>query len=236
MADYTINNIYQGGYSSFNPTYGSVFSGYHVPAGDFALTTDPRNANILQEVSTKLSTGLKHMEVEGLQPEIIDSIPKQYLKEANRVAKLVGAELTMHGPLVEASGITKNGFSESNRAAAERQMISAVEKAHILNPNGNSPITFHSSAILPGPEIEKTKTGTEIKGMYVINENTGRIDQILAKEKKFFPGEETSIKKELERINEEQWRSSLSHLAFNTARSAEGLKFGKADIDRKSVV
>ena len=115
MADYTINNVYQGGYSSFKPSYGDVFTGYHVAAGDFALTTDPRNANIIQEVSTKLSTGLKHMEVEGIQQEILDSIPKQHLKEANRIAKLVGAELTMHGPLVEASGISKEGFSESNR-------------------------------------------------------------------------------------------------------------------------
>jgi len=235
----TIKNIYQGGYSSFNPTYGSVFSGYHVAAGDFGLTTLPSTANIIQEVSTKLSTGLKNIEVEGLQPEILESIPKQHLKEANRVAKLVGAELTMHGPLVEASGITKSGFSESNRVAAERQMFSAVEKAHILNPNGNSPITFHSSAILPGPEIEKTKNGVEIKGMYVINETTGRLDQISAKEKKFFPGEGTDIKEELKRINEEQWQSGLSHLAYNAGRSAEVLKFGKAaltaDYEKKNL-
>ena len=226
MTDYTINNIYQGGYSSFKPSYGDVFTGYHVAAGNFALTTDPRNANIIQEVSTKLSTGLKHMEVEGIQQEILDSIPKQHLKEANRIAKLVGAELTMHGPLVEASGISKEGFSESNREAAERQMFSAVEKAHILNPNGNAPITFHSSAILPGPEVEKTKTGKEVRGMYIINENTGNINRISAKEK-FFHGEEgKNIKKELERMNEEQWQSSLSHLAFNTNRVADVSQFG----------
>ncbi len=226
MTDYTINNIYQGGYSSFKPSYGDVFTGYHVAAGNFALTTDPRNANIIQEVSTKLSTGLKHMEVEGIQQEILDSIPKQHLKEANRIAKLVGAELTMHGPLVEASGISKEGFSESNREAAERQMFSAVEKAHILNPNGNAPITFHSSAILPGPEVEKVGDKKEVRGMLIINENTGNINRISAKEK-FFHGEEgKNIKKELDRMNEEQWQNSLSHLAFNTSKSAEVSQFG----------
>lgn len=167
------------------------------------------------------------MEVEGIQQEILDSIPKQHLKEANRIAKLVGAELTMHGPLVEASGITDKGFSESNRTAAERQMFSAVEKAHILNPSGNAPITFHSSAILPGPEVEKTKDGKEIRGMLIINESTGNINRISAKEK-FFPGEEgkPDVKRELERMNEEQWQSSLSHLAFNTSKSEEVSKFG----------
>ena len=47
---YTIENIYQGGYSSFSPT---PISGY-INMGTLGVTTDPRNANVLQEVSNKL--------------------------------------------------------------------------------------------------------------------------------------------------------------------------------------
>ncbi|MDZ4226657.1 MAG: hypothetical protein U1B79_00945, partial [Candidatus Pacearchaeota archaeon] len=57
---YTISNIYQGGYSTMVPSY----SGY-ITAGSLGMTTDPRTANIIQEVSSKLSSGVKNIEVEG---------------------------------------------------------------------------------------------------------------------------------------------------------------------------
>ena len=45
--DYTISGIYQGGYSSLNPSYGSVFTGYRASAGSIGLAIDPRTANVL---------------------------------------------------------------------------------------------------------------------------------------------------------------------------------------------
>ena len=81
MGDYKISDIYQGGDSSLNPSYGSVFTGYRTGAGELGLSTDPRTANILQEVSSKLSSGVKNIEVEAVSPEVFDAIPKQQLKD-----------------------------------------------------------------------------------------------------------------------------------------------------------
>ena len=220
---FKISTIYQGGYSSLDPekSYGYPFTGQHIPAGDFALTTDPRSANVLQEVSSKLSTGVKQIEVEGISPDVFESMPQQHLKEVNRLAKLTGISVSLHGPLIEASGMTKEGFNESNREAAERQMKSAIERAHELNPEGSSPVTFHSSAILPG-QI-KPKEG-EIQESIIINPETGSVNRISLRER-HFPGEEKpDIKKEIERRNEESWRSALTHLAYNTERAGEFTK------------
>ena len=89
---YAINDIYQGGYSSLSPSYGDIFTGYRVAAGSLGLATDPRTANVLQEVSSKLSTGLKQIELSTVSPEIFESIPKNQFKDINRLSKLTGIE------------------------------------------------------------------------------------------------------------------------------------------------
>ena len=218
---YTISNIYQGGYSSLDPDkgYGNLFSGYGVTAGSLGLTTDPRNANFLQEVTSKLSTGVKQIEVEGLSPEIFESVPKQHLKELNRLSKLTGIDISVHGPTIEPSGVTQQGFSEANREAAERQMNLAVERSHEINPDGSSPVTFHSSVILPG-EI-KPKGQKEVKEILIIDPETNNIKRIPITQKKFPGEEEVNVKKEVDRINEESWRSALTHLAYNTERAGQ---------------
>ena len=104
---YTISDIYQGGYSSLNPSQND-----YMTAGSFGMTTDPRSANILQEVSTKLSSGVKQIEIEAVSPEIFDSIPQQQLKEVNRLSKLTGINVSLHGPVMDVSGISQQGFSE----------------------------------------------------------------------------------------------------------------------------
>ena len=72
--DYTISDIYQGGYSSLKPNYGDVFTGYSASARGFGLATDPRTANILQEASSKLSTGAKQIEISTTPVHKGDSI------------------------------------------------------------------------------------------------------------------------------------------------------------------
>jgi len=210
--DYTINDIYQGGYSSLSPSYGDVFTGYMVKAGSLGLTTDPRTANVLQDVSTKLSTGVKQIELAAVSPEVFESIPKQHLKEINRLSKLTGVDVSVHAPVVEASGITREGFSESNRESAERQMNSAVERSHEVNPNGNIPVTFHSSAIIPQPVKEK---GKEIEEeAFAINSETGSISKIPLRKRKFPGEEELNIKNELKNINETQWSSEIRNMSY----------------------
>ncbi len=227
IGGYTLSSIYQGGYSSLKPTYGDVFTGYKVNAGGFGLTTDPRTANVLQDTSAKLASGVKHMEISAVTPEVFESIPKQHLKELNRLSKLTGVDISVHGPIVEASGLTqKEGFTETNRKAAERQMFSAVEKSHEINPDGNIPVTFHSSVMLPGKIGEKGKKAEE---MLIINKETGGINRIPIKEEKHFPGEERKkteteqdiIQKELNKVNEDSWLQNLSHLSYENERAGE---------------
>jgi sugar phosphate isomerase/epimerase len=212
MADYSISDIYQGGYSSLSPKYGSIFTGYRVNPATFGMTTDPRTANILQDVSTKLNVGAKHIEVSAVSPDIFESIPDQQLQEVKRLSKLTGVDISLHGPIVEPSGLTKEGFSDTNREAAERQMFSAVERGHKLNPDGNIPITFHSSAMLPEQIPSKDK---EVEEALVINTETGSINKIPLKER-FFPGEEgrKNIDRELKKINEEQWDENIRQVAW----------------------
>jgi len=207
--DYTVRDIYQGGYSSLSPSYGDVFQGYRASAGTIGLTTDPRTANVLQETSAKLSTGVKQIELSGVSPEVFESIPKQHLKELNRQSKLTGVDISVHAPIVEPSGITREGFTESNREATERQMSSAVERSHEINPQGNVPVTFHSSAILPG-QVRPEKP----EEVFVINSETGSIHRLPLKERRF-PGEAgPNIKQELTKVNEEQWSQGKRSLSY----------------------
>jgi len=216
MGDYKISDIYQGGYSSLKPSYGDVFTGYHASAGSLGLTTDPRTANLLQEASSKLQTGVKQIELSAISPEIFESVPKQHLKEINRLSKLTGVKVSLHAPITEPSGISDRGFSEASRKAAERQMLSAVERSHEINPDGSSPVTFHSSASLPGPEIIKTKQGKEIQKMIVINQETNQINAV-KREKKFYPGEgevTRSVEQELRTLNSSEWINGITNLEF----------------------
>jgi hypothetical protein len=149
MAENTINEIYQGNYSSLNPKF-ERYGTYGLTMANFGITTDPRTANILKEVSSKLNPGQKNIEVTMITPSVFESVPKQQLTEVKRLAKLTGANVSVHGPVVNTSGITQQGFSESERKAVERQVSLAVERSHELDPDGNIPVTFHSGEGLPG--------------------------------------------------------------------------------------
>ena len=175
---YVIENIYQGGYSSLSPDYGSLFTGYRADTGTIGLSTDPRTANVLKEMSDKIAPGQKIIELSIIDTKIFDSIPKQHLKEINRLSKLTGVDVTVHGPLVEASGISQQGFSEASRELAEKQMLNAVERSHEVNPDGNVPVTFHTSSGIPGAEYKKTPKGERIVGFVVINQETGKMDHL----------------------------------------------------------
>lgn len=222
MADYKVSDIYQGGYSSLKPNYGDGFTGYRMELKKFGMTTDPRTANIIKDASTKLNTGARHIELSAVSPEVFESIPDEQLKDVYRLSKIVGAEVSVHGPIVEPSGMSREGFSETNRLAAERQMISAVERSHIVKPDGSIPVTFHSSVILPDLITQKGKAPEET---YVINTETGSIGKIPLKERSF-PSEEkgVDIKRELRQINEEQWNDKRRQLSHYSQIAEEELK------------
>jgi len=225
--DYKISDIYQGGYSSLSPKYGDVFTGYRMNPSSFGMTTDPRTANVLQDVSSKLSAGAKHIEVSAVTPQVFESIPDQQLKELNRLSKLTGVDISMHGPIAEPSGLSDRGFSETQREAAERQMFSAIKRGHEINPNGNIPITFHSSAVpFAGNIPQKGEKGDlkELEETMIINTQTGSIHKIPLKER-FFPGEEgkKDIHVEIKKINDEQWTENLDQLRAHAEVGKEAI-------------
>ncbi|MFH1801461.1 MAG: TIM barrel protein [archaeon] len=185
--DYKIID-YQGGYSSLDPekSYGSVFVNYHTAAKKLGMSTDPRTANVLKEVSEHLSSGVQTIEMSPISPDVFESIPKQHLKEVKELAKLTGADITLHAPIVEASGVTEQGWSEMNRARAEKQMEFAVKRAHEINPEKSSPVTFHSSAGIPGTEYKIVDGKFAPQKLIVINRETGKMAP-LEEEKKYYP-------------------------------------------------
>ncbi len=95
------------------------------------------------------NTGAKILEVQGTQAGILEAMPKQHMKEIGRQMKLAGATATMHGPIVEASGISNQGWSEGDRLKAEKQLTSALVRGNELDPDGNVSVTTHTTAGLP---------------------------------------------------------------------------------------
>ena len=220
IGGYRISDIYQGGYSSLAPPYET-----YVTAGSLGMTTDPRSANILQEVSTKLSSGAKQIEIEGVSPEIFDSMPKQHFKEINRMAKLTGINVSLHGPVIDVSGIDpRSGFSETNRESAERKITETLLRSHELNPDGNIIVNFHSaegipgSQFLPEAEIKKLKKEgieTEYKRMIVVNRESGKLAP-LEEERKHYPSlkniekpEIISPEESVDMLNRTEWDNSF---------------------------
>ncbi len=224
---YRISDIYQGSYSSLTPP-----SDNYITAVTLGMTTDPRTANILQEVSTKLSSGAKHIEIEAVSPEIFDSIPKQYLKEVNRLSKLTGIDVSLHGPVMDVAGMSQQGFSEANREIAERKVADVLIRSHELNPDGNIPVNFHSAEGFPGSQLlppSERKEEEKHKKLIVVNRETGQMAPVEIEER-FYPGEGElkkeimSPEKNLKILNHTEWDNTLSQIEFNRERVEDILK------------
>jgi len=234
MASY--ENFYSGTDYGLDPDFSSkafLKTDYRSPASQFGITTDPRSANQLKEVSAKLSTGAKVIEVSGVSPEVLDSIPEQHLDEINRLKKLAGAELTFHGPLVEPTGFTRQGWDETHREQAERQIVSALNRSHRMDPKGNIVVTFHSSNGVPSPETThfNAKTGKEeIKDFIVVNEQTGQlsnlgpqISYLTETDKEFKKDPKEAVLHRIKQQAEEEWAKALQQVNFHAYAGAREL-------------
>ncbi|MDP3027618.1 MAG: sugar phosphate isomerase/epimerase [Nanoarchaeota archaeon] len=215
----TYETIYPGTDPSI-PRYESLYQPitYKVNAGDIGMTLDGRTANQLRDVGFKLNTGAKVLEVQGTTAGVLESMPKQHLREIGRQMKLAGATPTIHGPIIEVSGITQQGWDEGERLGAERQLTSAVLRSHDLDPEGNISVTTHSTAGLPEMEqMTKTEEGEKRGNIFVIDPRTGKWSMIKP-EKRFFPekgefieeGKEFDVDDELKRHNQNSWIQNLS--------------------------
>ncbi|MEK6891018.1 MAG: hypothetical protein AABX03_02675 [Nanoarchaeota archaeon] len=217
-----------GYYESFYPgkNYGGgLFGnplGYTERVSGFNLALDPRTANQLQETSNKLNTGIKNIEIQGTFAKVLEAIPDEHLREINKLSKITGTKLSFHGPLVEPSGFNQQAgrWEEFNRLGVERQLSSAVERAHQLDPKGNIVVTLHSSSELPEMlQREKVDGKEKQTGMYIVDPRTGKVNMIKETER-YFPESASEKKeafdpaKELNRINNEQWTDTLRQFAY----------------------
>ena len=103
-----VNALYKGGYSTLDPeTYSpsGIYTGYRLHSGELGAPTKADTANQIAQVNMLLNQGLIPIEVGALNPEVFDAIPKEHFKEINRMAKLTGAYISVHAPIIEASGI-----------------------------------------------------------------------------------------------------------------------------------
>jgi len=233
-------SFYEGTPSSLDPSYGDLFVGYRVPSGELGAPTSIQTANQVQEVSNLLNQGIKFIEIQPLQEGVFDQIPKQHFKEIARIQKLAGAETSIHAPILEPSGIGREGWSESDRAAVERELKMVVDKSHELSPQGNIPITIHASAIHgteyspPSKEmVEDYKkqireyrgrdpTPEELKNLneqmiVAINQETYQMIPA-RREVKFYPERGKTIieaRDEVKTINNSEWVNSITNLALN---------------------
>lgn len=215
IGGYNISDIYQGGYSSFDPDKAGLFAGYKSDTPDIGLSTDARTANVLQEVNTKLSTGAKTIELNQVFPEVFDAIPKEQLKEVKRVSELTGSDITFHAPIVglDPSGMDKQGnFSEAQREAVEREMISTIERAQEIKPKGGLPITFHAAEGIP--ETYPEKVPDEAKEVFVVNTESNALSKLPLRRRQFTGGKDIIVEEELSKINKDSWIQNLQNLAY----------------------
>jgi len=242
-------NFYTGNYSSLDPEYGELFTGYRVTAGQLGATTSIQTANQLKEVTNLLNQGMTNVEVSTIQPEVFEMIPDQHLKEINRLSKLTGTETSLHAPLVDPAGFTQQGWSEPNREVAEKQFKDVMERSHELNPDGNIPVTIHATAQAPGTEFipfdavkglteEEKERWKDYGGvpqrMIAVNQETGEFIPLI-REERFYPrnlkregkdwkGKIYRPEEELEIANASYWDQRLSQLVFYKERGDELLQ------------
>lgn len=241
-------SIYPGTNYILDPNYN--FIGYRVPVSELGGTTSIQTANQLKEVNNLLNQGMKTTELSLINPEVLEMVPKEQLKEINRLNKLTGAESTMHAPTIDPSGFTQQGWDEENRKATERQFTEFVKRSHDLSPDGNIPVTIHSS-LIPGSEtspipkemLEQYKQqireheGREINEedikeltasrMVAVDQATGQFIPLI-REKLYSPispeGRIQTPKEKLKVHNANQFINSITNLAFYKKQADEILR------------
>jgi sugar phosphate isomerase/epimerase len=192
-------------------------------ASTFSIATDPRTANQIKMTTEKINTGVKAVEVSMLTPDVSDSIPDQHLTELRRLKKLAGIDLTVHGPLIEPTGVIQNHWDETQRVQAERQIFETVKRAQRVSPEENLIVTLHASNGLPEPEtwIVGEDGKKRLDNITVIEERSGSIGRLPKPKADYLEGSQATPEEELKRLNKDNWTRSLSNVSITASRATD---------------
>ena len=218
-------SFYSGSYSSLSPEYGN-FIGYRFPAARLSSTTSIQSANQLNEVVSRLKEGVKNVEIQQINPDTFDQIPKQQFAEIAALAKLSGVKPSIHAPIIDPAGFDqqKGYLGEFGREDSERRLKEVVEKAHELDEKGNIPVVIHSSGGIPGTEFRPGEAGEsrfKEQKLIMINPDTKEMKQVEEESKAhpLFPkelekGKLFTARDRIISHNESEWDQSLTNLSF----------------------
>ncbi len=212
---------------------------YYLKASNLGATTSPQTANQLEQFTNLLNQGIVNVELAPIQPEIFDTIPDEHLREIKRLAELTGTKPSLHAPLIEPSGFSQQGWSETHRKENELQLINAIKRANLLDPNGNIPVTIHGANVF-GAEWDKlveegykqryekaTEEEREMmpkvkhmpRMMAAVNQEDGKIVPLEYEEKYMIAQEKPEIwdpYKRLSSMNSTQWdQEKLKIMEYN---------------------
>ncbi len=216
---YSYENFYPG--LAIQPSiqqspYSDIFTGYRVPAGKIGTTLNPTTANQLAELTRRLNTGLKVIEAGALRPDVFEAIPKQHFEEMGRLAKLAGAEVTLHSPIVPPYG-TGEALTEEFRKIAEEHLWDVVQKAKLAK---SPTVTIHITATPElGPVTRKVNGKEVVEAIPVVDTATGKIagyvraEEITTPEAIVKGKRKISPEERLAMLNESQLRNTV--LAFD---------------------
>jgi len=235
-SNYKVNNFYQGSYSSLDPNkaYANTFTGYRVPIEDLSISTNPQTMNQIKEVSDKLSSGLKQIDLTLISPKMVELVSKEQLQQINKLSELTGIDVGVHGPVLDTIGINQQGYDELNRKHSEDIIINSLEKSYHVNPKGNVNVTFHTTEGVPGSEwkVIGDKDKRKFKQLMAVDRESGRIIPI-KEEKLFYPGRDKEPKEGSEKqINELIRRHKQGLITEEQLNKQAERYFEKVDLDK----
>ncbi len=137
--------------------HGGMDPRYLVPQHAIGASTSINTANQLDEVNQRLNAGVFGVDLAPIDPKILESIPREHMKEIQRLAKLNNARVSLHGPIADLVGLDQSGrrIDEKQRKFVENQLNFFVERAHALDEHRNVPVNFHISTQIPGDRLRK---------------------------------------------------------------------------------
>ena len=203
----------------------SMDSKYYFTASQLGATTSVQVANQIGELNSRLNQGLRAVEIGAMNQRILDQVPKEHFTEIKRLSELTGAKPSIHAPIqdLDLAGFTQQGWDPFEQERSIQKLGSVIERAHMMDPNGNVPITIHGGGgavqrwkseglfkevrdeegepkIVPSPDSRSEMT--------LVNQHTGQMQGVRYKMRKYVGREEEvpwTPERQMDNMNKTSW-------------------------------